>query len=238
MAKKSGAQIAGDLAHLAKALYDIIKAFMQGGWGAAALQTLKHYWPQILAIALALILLPIIIFCCLPMIMFGYENSTNENVSSMTIQAETMSQYYDNYELYIDEYVESIESTVTSQSTETDGTTHETSSTEDTEDEVVYEGSKIQKNWFIALHAVSVENNLNAADEADVRAFANSCLSYSIMPKDQNTESETDETETTTMILTIHYLTPQEIMAVHNYTEFDKNWAELIYNVLEEGGTI
>ena len=46
MAKKSGGQIAGKLAHLAKALYDIIKAFMQGGWGAAALQTFKHYWPR------------------------------------------------------------------------------------------------------------------------------------------------------------------------------------------------
>ena len=52
MAKKSGLEVAGNLAHLAKALYDIIKAFMQGGWAAAALQALKHYWPQILAISL------------------------------------------------------------------------------------------------------------------------------------------------------------------------------------------
>ena len=86
MAKKSGLEIAGSAAHLAKALYDIIKAFMQGGWAAAALQALKHYWPQILVIALVLLLLPIIIFCCLPMVLFGYQSSTNAEISAMTVQ--------------------------------------------------------------------------------------------------------------------------------------------------------
>ena len=103
MAHKSGLEVAGGLAHFAKALYDIIKAFMQGGWAAAALQALKHYWPQILAIALVLILLPVIIFCCLPMMLFGFASSTDTEISAMTIQAETVSGYYDSYESYIDD---------------------------------------------------------------------------------------------------------------------------------------
>lgn len=95
MAKKSGIEVAGNLAHLAKALYDIIKAFMQGGWAAAGLQALKHYWPQILAVAIVILLLPVIIFCCLPMMMFGYESSTDTEISAMTVNAQTVSAYYD-----------------------------------------------------------------------------------------------------------------------------------------------
>lgn len=243
MAKKSGLEVAGNLAHLAKALYDIIKAFMQGGWAAAALQLLKHYWPQILVIALVLTLLPIIIFCCLPMMLFGYESSTNAEISAMTVQAESVSGYYDSYESYIDEWVENIKSTVIDgegQDTETDGTTTETEDTETVEYEVVFTGSKIQKNWFIALHAVTVENDLNAASEADVKAFSQKCVSYTTRPAVQNTESETESSETTDdgetttkMILDIYYRTPTEIMADAGFTDSDENWARLIHKTLE-----
>ena len=243
MAKKSGLEVAGNLAHLAKALYDIIKAFMQGGWAAAALQALKHYWPQILAISLVLTLLPIIIFCCIPMMLFGYESSTDTEISSMTVQASTVSGYYDSYESYIDEWVENIKSTVIDsegQDTETDGTTTETDDTETIEYEVVFTGSKIQKNWFIALHAVTVENNLNAATEADVKAFSQKCVSYTTRLADENTESDTESTETsedgetiTKMILDIYYRTPTEIMADAGFTDSDENWARLIHKTLE-----
>lgn len=198
MAKKSGGQIAGDLAHLAKALYDIIKAFMQGGWGAAALQLLKHYWPQILAIAVALTLIPIIVFCCLPMFLFGYESSTDTEISAMTAQADTVSAYYDLYDTYIDEWVEQIKTDVTEsgeQNTETSGTT------DSTEPEVVYEyevvilGEKIQKNWFVALHAVTIGNDLNAANEADIRSFAGKCVDYTLTQVEEDTETEAEGTE-------------------------------------------
>lgn len=198
MAKKSGGQIAGDLAHLAKALYDIIKAFMQGGWGAAALQALKHYWPQILAIAVALLLIPIIVFCCLPMFLFGYESSTDTEISAMTAQADTVSACYDSYGTYIDEWVEQIKTEVTAsgeQNTETTGPS------DSTEPEVVYEyevvvlGEKIQKNWFVALHAVTVGNDLNAATEADIRSFASKCVDYTLTQVEENTETEADGTE-------------------------------------------
>ena len=198
MAKKSGGQIAGDLAHLAKALYDIIKAFMQGGWGAAALQLLKHYWPQILAIAVALTLIPIIVFCCLPMFLFGYSSSTDTEISAMTAQADTVSAYYDLYDTYIDEWVEQIKTDVTEsgeQNTETSGTT------DSTEPEVVYEyevvilGEKIQKNWFVALHAVTIGNDLNAATEADIRLFAGKCVDYTLTQVEEDTETEAEGTE-------------------------------------------
>ena len=242
MAKKSGLEVAGNLAHFAKALYDIIKAFMQGGWGAAALQLLKHYWPQILAIALVLTLLPTIIFCCLPMLLFGFASSTDTEISSMTAQAETVSVYYDNYDTYLNDWVEWIKDTVMNveENTETDDTTDEDDDTEDVEYEVVFSGSKIQKNWFIALHAVTVDNDLSAATELDVKDFAYKCLSYTVTPAEDNTETEDDDTdedseddETTTMILNIYYRTPTEIMAECGYDDSDENWARLIHKTLE-----
>lgn len=243
MANKSGLQVAGNLAHLAKALYDIIRAFMQGGWAAAALQALKHYWPQILTVALILTLLPIIIFCCLPMMLFGYDSSTDTEISAMTVQANTVSRYYDNYESYIDDWVENIKSTVINsegQDTEINGTTSETESMESVEYEVVFTGSKIQKNWYVALHAVTVENNLAGATEDSIRNFATNCMTYTIEQAEENTEGndtvETlDDTTARKQILNIRFLTPYEIMDKCNYSDSDNNWARLIYKTLEGG---
>lgn len=232
MAKKSGLEVAGNLAHLAKALYDIIKAFMQGGWAAAGLQALKHYWPQILAVALVLLLLPVIIFCCLPMMLFGWESSTDTNISAMTVKAESVSAYYDNYETYIDEWVDSIlDSLMDSgdQNTETDDTPHDTDDTDETEYEVVYSGSKIQKNWFIALHTVTLQNDLNAATQTDIHSFAEKCFEYTITSPPENTDSSVS-------VINISYLSPEEIMNACNFSDADKNWATLIHKTLEEGG--
>ena len=139
--------------------------------------------------------------------------------------------------------MENIKSTVIDgrgQDTETDGTTTETEDTETVEYEVVFTGSKIQKNWFIALHAVTVENDLNAASEADVKAFSQKCVSYTTRLADENTESETESTETTDdgetttkMILDIYYRTPTEIMVDAGFTDSDENWARLIHKTLE-----
>ncbi len=198
MAKKSGGQIAGDLAHLAKALYDIIKAFMQGGWGAAALQLVRHYWPQILAISVALLLIPIIVFCCLPMFLFGFNSSTDTEMATMAAQANTVSAYYDLYDTYIDEWVEQIKTNVTEsgeQNTETTGPSDSTSPEVVYEYEVVILGEKIQKNWFVALHAVTIGNDLNAATEADIRSFAGKCVDYTLTQVEENTETEPENTE-------------------------------------------
>lgn len=200
MAKKSGAQVAGDLAHLAKALYDIIKAFLNGGWTVAALQLLKHYWPQILALAVALLLIPVIVFCCLPMVLFGFSSSTDTEIASLTAQAGDVSAHYDRYEMYLDEWVEHIQTSVQAsgeQDTETTGPTGVTEPKPEIRYEVVILGEKIQKNWFIALHAVTVQNDLNAATEADIRSFAGKCVDYALTPMDENTQMQAHGTEPT-----------------------------------------
>ena len=91
---KSGLERVADLGHAAKALYDIIKAGLKGGWQAAAMAALKHYWPQILTAALILILLPAIIVCCLPAVMLGFGGSSEQS------RIDAYQPYYDRYEDY------------------------------------------------------------------------------------------------------------------------------------------
>ena len=240
MAKKSGVEVAADLAHLGKAVYDIIKAFLNGGWHAAAIQLLKHYWPQILAIVLTLLLIPTIIFCCLPMTMFGYASSTDTEIAAMTELAQSVSSCYNRYEIYIDDWVGQIKNTVLDsweQNTETSGSGEETEPAPEVRYEVAVNGEKIQKNWFMALHAVSVGNDLNAASESDVIAFARKCVDYTQTQTEENTETGA---QTITKQLEIRYLSSIEIMELCGFSESDKNWAQLIYKTLagEHGSVI
>ena len=71
----------------AQAIRKILQAFLRGGWKAAALETAKRYWPYILGVAIALILLPTIIMASLPSVMQGEvpETVTQENISELYI---------------------------------------------------------------------------------------------------------------------------------------------------------
>lgn len=72
----------------AQAIRKILQAFLRGGWKAAALEAVKHYWPYILGAAVGLILLPtIIIMASLPSVMQGNtpDTLTDEDISEMYI---------------------------------------------------------------------------------------------------------------------------------------------------------
>ena len=71
----------------AQALRKILQAFLRGGWKAAALEAVKHYWPYILGAAVALILLPTVIMASLPSVMQGNtpDTLTDEDISEMYI---------------------------------------------------------------------------------------------------------------------------------------------------------
>lgn len=70
-----------------QALRKILQAFLRGGWKAAALEAVKHYWPYILGAAVGLILLPTIIMASLPSVMQSKapETVTDEDITDMYI---------------------------------------------------------------------------------------------------------------------------------------------------------
>ena len=71
----------------AQAIRKILQAFLRGGWKAAALEAVKHYWPYILGAAVGLILLPTIIMASLPSVMQSEapETVTDEDITDMYI---------------------------------------------------------------------------------------------------------------------------------------------------------
>ena len=82
MSKKSGLQRTGDMARHAQAIKKIIQAALRGGWQAAAMEAVKHYWPYILTAAIVLLMLPIIVFTCLPSMLFGFGDSKTAATAS------------------------------------------------------------------------------------------------------------------------------------------------------------
>lgn len=249
IAKKSGFDHLAGAAHAAKALKDMIKAFMKGGWHAAALQALKHYWPQILTIALILLFLPVIIYCCLPSVLFGFGSLQNAEVSSMNAQAKTIAGYYERYPEYCNIRVKEIKDTVTgkqSESSDGDDTVHHPEEKPE-KYKITLSGEPMEKEWFISLYSVSTGNDLSAMNEQSVKDFVAKSIVYTIDDKPENTESEnaasgtvpadgssTSSTEDADKILTIQYLTPQEFMTQYQYSDADRNWAQLLYRTIQK----
>lgn len=240
MAQKTGLERTANAAFHIKAIKDIIKAFLHGGWHAAALQVIKHYWPQILAVILVLLMIPLIVFCCLPMTTFGFESSADTEIAAMTAQADLIATLYDRYEEYLQEQVETIKSSaLKNTSSEVDSLA--STETAQPEYEIEFVGTPIQKNWFIALHTVSVGNDLSKASEENIRDFSRKCITYSTIPPREQpeisdtitasscTEADTPENYT----LQIRYLTPDEIMAACSFSASDINWVQLIHSTLE-----
>ena len=191
MANKSGMDRLADLAHHTKALKDIIKAALSGGWHAAALQAVKHYWPQILAVALVLLFLPLLIFLCLPAMLFGFGSSGGGATASMNGQAQAVKGYYDRYAEYCTARIDAIQKMVIEGGESSgDDTVHEAPDREYTY-EIVLAGEPMEEDWFIALHSVTTGNDLNAMSEQSVREFVERSIVYTVEDKPAETETTT-----------------------------------------------
>lgn len=212
MAKKGIAGKALDAAHHAMSIKNIIKAFLQGGWSAAALQALKHYWPQILAISIALTLIPVIIICCVPMIMFGYSGSTDSQINEISSQVKTVSECIENYYSYCEKRTQEI--------------FVETKPYIDKGYKVVHDGYYLPKNWFIAIFSVSVGNNMIGVTEQQIINVVNASIVYRI-----ESISITEEEQINSIL--VKRLSANEVMSALQFTEGEKDWATLIYNTLE-----
>ena len=63
-------------------------------------------------IAILILLIPIIIICCLPAMLFGFSGSEDKDINAMTVQAETIKSYYEQYDTYCQQRVEEIEAEI------------------------------------------------------------------------------------------------------------------------------
>ena len=208
---RSALNTAGNLAYAAKSIYKMIKAFLRGGWYAAALEALKQYWPQ-------------------------FNDSSDPEMTVFNEKAAAAVRYFDNYT----EYYAGFDG-ITGNDSNTDISVTALSADVNGESYTGAEpgNSIIQKNRFIAIYAVSVQNDIDNVSEESIRNFA--ARTVRVIDTPDTDVSGNEDTAALNVPVTqpgirVVFLTPDEIMQKLGFSQFEKDWANLMYNTLEQGG--
>ena len=164
---KNGLERAADLAKTVKAISDIIKAGLRGGWAGAAVAALKAYWPKILPIAAVLILLPAIIVVSLPAILFGFSGTPEEVNGTQMLSA------YEKYALYMYEQLREIKDGI-----ERQGFTCS----------IEYVNEPFEQGWLIAIDCVNNDNDLDHLSEENLKDLIKLTYTYEIIDKTPSPE--------------------------------------------------
>lgn len=227
MSNKSAAERTADAVRNANAIKNILKKFASGGWGAAAMEAVKHYWPQIIAIGCSLILITLIIFCSFPLLIFGGVFSSDaDDLSALNI--------YDNlddkYSEVVNEIVDSVKNPETDDTeyTKTDSTEQEQTESSIAVSAVMTTGSVIQKYMFVALHTVYLGNSAEDVTDESIKDFVKMCIDF---------DTETDE-YTDCITVNVKYLTAEEVMEKLEFSEGQRDWVENMFSVLQEKGSV
>ena len=232
---RSALNTAGNLAYAAKSIYKMIKAFLRGGWYAAALEALKQYWPQLICVSLAVSLVPVIFFFSLPMFLFGFNDSSDPEMTVFNEKAAAAVRYFDNYTEY---YAGFDWQPVNGNNTEIPAGGMSVPLNDASGGIVLPENTIIQKNMFIAIYAVSVQNDIDNVSEESIKEFAEQTVTVINTPdtdisENGNTALSVPVTQPGARVI---FLTPDEIMEKLKFSQFEKDWANLMYNTLEQGG--
>ena len=231
---RSALNTAGNIAYAAKSIYKMIKAFLRGGWYAAALEALKQYWPQLICVSLAVSLVPVIFFFSLPMFLFGFNDSSDPEMTVFNEKAAAAVRYFDNYTEY---YAGFDWQPVNRNNTEIPAEGMSVPLNDASGGIVLPENTIIQKNRFIAIYAVSVQNDINNVSEESIRNFAARTVRVIDTPDiSGNEDTAALNVPVTKPGIRVVFLTPDEIMQKLGFSQFEKDWANLMYNTLEQGG--
>ena len=231
---RSALNTAGNLAYAAKSIYKMIKAFLKGGWYAAALEALKQYWPQLVCVSLAVSLVPVIFFFSLPMFLFGFNDSSDPEMTVFNEKAAAAVRYFDNYTEY---YAGFDWQPVNRNNTEITAEGMSVPLNDASGGIVLPENTIIQKNRFIAIYAVSVQNDIDNVSEESIRNFAARTVRVINTPDiSGNEDTAALNVPVTQPGIRVIFLTPDEIMQNLGFSQFEKDWANLMYNTLEQGG--
>lgn len=233
---RSALNTAGNIAYAAKSIYKMIKAFLRGGWYAAALEALKQYWPQLICVSLAVSLVPVIFFFSLPMFLFGFNDSSDPEMTVFNEKAAAAVRYFDNYTEY---YAGFDWQPVNRNNTEIPAEGMSVPLNDASGGIVLPENTIIQKNRFIAIYAVSVQNDIDNVSEESIRNFAAQTVRIINTPDTDISGSENTaalNVPVTQPGISVVFLTPDEIMQKLGFSQFEKDWANLMYNTLEQGG--
>ncbi|MCL2637503.1 MAG: M23 family metallopeptidase [Oscillospiraceae bacterium] len=245
MAKKSGLQTAVNTAHHAHAIRKIIKGAMMGGVKGAAVQAVKNYWFKIAGIAFVLIIIPVVFFLSLPAIIFGSLFSSGQTAE------ELVEVYYGDYRWYATQHQSIIEKTFwdTFEDFDYDDDSHTNIS-----GSIKEQGSVMDRNWFVAIHAVYLENAMPTYNE--IWDFSRNLFETRITEAETGRKThqippcpETGEERplysviSVTRTMEIIYIDQYRLMEILGFGSDEIEWAELIYSTItgtdiESGGAL
>lgn len=203
--------------------------------GAAA-TAVKNFLPQIIAIAVFLIIAPIIIFLCLPALLIS-SFLQGDSISDRYIQDNTLSIYGD-YQKNTDDYIESV--------TENffggflDPFTDYSSYGEDLAFDITREtetNGGFDTTWYAALHSVYFANDPTNMTPEKVVRFTAGILTYSVIETITDVIKAASGLVTLSITYTLHieYREPYEVMRYFGFDEEQIQWAELMHSVVSCG---
>lgn len=219
---RSGGQIAADLARAGKALSKIIKAAASGGIKGAAIAAAKEYAPELIKIAvcilIVLIVIPLVVVSALPNIFFGFNTTSLTSVSQMTRQAKAVGAEYFNLEQFENTEIDSVITSIVSSYTEEGQTIEHIAVVNNfTDDDLL---------WFIAILSVANNQDLSAMNVSELREMSISRLTYGAYMYNG------------TLTIVISKIEAESWMTQLGFTAQEKNWARTLHKTLLESGAL
>ena len=167
--------------------------------------------PKIISgVLAAVLLLPMLIFTALPNTMFGYNSAMAQGVADFTASARRLTNAYQNIAHKNQSALERLINSILPVFSDYD-------------DYQVTDGSGgMNQNWLIAIGSVRYKQDLNVMDGNALEDLLFGKLDYSASITDR------------VLSISVWDLTPEAYMNRLGFSQSEKDWASLLYSVMEE----
>ena len=167
--------------------------------------------PKIISgVLAAVLLLPMLIFTALPNTMFGYNSAMDQGVADFTASAQRLTNAYQNIAQKNQSALERLVNSILP-------------GFSDYDDYQVTDGSGgMNQNWLIAIGSVRYKQDLNVMDGDALEDLLFGKLDYSASITDR------------VLNISVWDLTPEVYMNRLGFSQAEKDWASLLYSVMEE----
>ena len=167
--------------------------------------------PKIISgVLAAVLLLPMLIFTALPNTMFGYNSAMDQGVADFTASAQRLTNAYQNIAQKNQSALERLVNSILP-------------GFSDYDDYQVTDGSGgMNQNWLIVIGSVRYKQDLNVMDGDALEDLLFGKLGYSASITDR------------VLNISVWDLTPEAYMDRLGFSQEEKDWAALLYSVMEE----
>ncbi len=221
----------GAAARIGSALANITAGAATGGVAGAAAGAVKSFLPELMKLFIGLlvvaILLPFIIICALPNILFGFNTATAEDIIAVNERAEEVSSYYGEADAATQERIDEIISSIKAENTDEEG--EAAFNLVETDIQL----TNITPNWFIAINSARHQQDLFEMNKPSMlEVIKEKVISFwRLIPR---TIGEGLEAITIIVLhIDIRDRTPEALMTKLGFTDDQVKWATAIHDTLE-----